>query len=275
MSSPNVAVYAGGPLGPGQIQKNLAAVRAAGWTTIILGLFHVGRDELPGQTDGDIIFNDLPTVMSGAYVAEPNWPAQVATLTQNPTTVEQLYASFGGGGPVEDYTTIARIYHANHNSFQGTNLETNLIVFRKMFPTITGIDLDCEDAYDPPSFNVFCGLLIGLGFDLTFCPYTSTDFWVQALAVIEQHSAGSVKWWNLQCYDGGAGNDPADWASAISAALPKFPTAGFIARATGPTTLQRRSLAFSLVLAMTRLSAAGSSGTSTASSTVISPCPNM
>jgi hypothetical protein len=228
MNASRVAVYAGGPLGPGEIQKNLPAVRSAGWTTVILGLFHVGRNEIPGQTDGDIIFNDLATVMSGTYVADPEWPGEVATLTEAPSTIGQIYASFGGGPPVEDYTTLARIYRENGNSFQGTNLEKNIVVFRKTFPAITGIDLDVEDTYDLQSLVAFCELLISQGLDITFCPYTDTYFWVKALSVVEEHSPGSVKCWNLQCYDGGYGNDPADWASAISSALPSFPTTGFI-----------------------------------------------
>lgn len=35
-------------------------------------------------------------------------------------------------------------------------------------------------------------------------------------------------WWNLQAYDGGAGNEPGQWAAAIATAIPGFATAGYI-----------------------------------------------
>ena len=42
MSDLNIAVYAGAALGESQIVTNLAATKQAGWTTVILGLFHIG-----------------------------------------------------------------------------------------------------------------------------------------------------------------------------------------------------------------------------------------
>jgi hypothetical protein len=37
-----------------------------------------------------------------------------------------------------------------------------------------------------------------------------------------------VKWWNLQCYDGGAENSPQVWANAIAKAAPSYQTDGCI-----------------------------------------------
>lgn len=228
MNTPNIALYAGGPLGPGAIVQNLPATQQAGWTTIILGLFHIGRPEISGQNYGDIIFNGTPTVMSGAYVADPFWPDNVAQLKQDGSSVTKIYASVGGGGPVEDYQTLQNIYQANGNSFSGTPLEQNFQLLRQTFPAIDGIDMDCEDNYDQASFVAFCEMLIGMGFDITFCPYTNQQFWTASLGQLQESNPGVVKWWNLQCYDGGNGNDPQNWAAAITASIPPFPTDGFI-----------------------------------------------
>jgi hypothetical protein len=35
-------------------------VQRAGWTEIILGLFHIGNPANDGQYWGDLIFNDMP-----------------------------------------------------------------------------------------------------------------------------------------------------------------------------------------------------------------------
>jgi hypothetical protein len=231
MNAPNIAVYAGGPLGPSEISQNLAATQQAGWTTIILGLFHIGRPDIKGQNYGDIIFNDSMTISQGKYVMDSSWPGNVATLKQaGHSSVTKIYASIGGGVGVQDFQTIQKIYQNNGNSFSGTMLETNLQLFCKTFPAIDGIDMDCEDNYDQASFVAFCELLIGLGFDITFCPYASWEmsFWTGSLAQIDKQHPGAVKWWNLQCYDGGSGNDPKDWAAAITQAIPGFSTNQFI-----------------------------------------------
>jgi hypothetical protein len=230
MNAPNIALYAGGPLGPGEITQNLAATQQAGWTTIILGLFHIGRPQIQGQSYGDLIFNDSLTISQGKYLAASTWPGQIAQLKQGGSAVTKIYASVGGGKGIEDYQSIQAIYQSNGNSFSGTMLETNLQVLKNTFPAIEGIDMDCEDNYDQASFVAFCEMVIGLGFDVTFCPYASSEmtFWMASLAQIEKGNPGAVKWWNLQCYDGGQGNDPKDWGAAITAALPSFSTDRYI-----------------------------------------------
>ena len=232
MSDLNIAVYAGAALGESQIVTNLAATKQAGWTTVILGLFHIGYP--PRWPEAKIFFNDTGVVDGGRYLADPGWPDNIAQLKQN-SPITQIYASFGGGDPVQDFTTIHTIYKKNNNSFRGTSLQKNFKVFRKTFPAIDGIDMDCEDYYDTEdgrfnSFAAFCEMMIKMGFDITFCPYErqQQDFWVAMMKRILVSYPNRVKWWNLQCYDGGEGNNPEDWANAIKKAIPRFPTDRFI-----------------------------------------------
>ena len=93
MSKPNIAVYAGNSLGGSGIVTNLPATKQAGWTTIILGLFHIGYP--PGQLEAEIFFNDVPVVADGKYLGDPSWPNNIAQLKQN-SSITQIYASFGG-----------------------------------------------------------------------------------------------------------------------------------------------------------------------------------
>jgi hypothetical protein len=120
------------------------------------------------------------------------------------------------------------VYNDNNNSFSGTQLEKNCEVFRATFPAIDGIDMDCEETYDLPSFVDFSKMLIGMGFHITFCPYKKMNFWTTALVQIEKAYPHAVKWWNLQCYDGGAENSPQVWANAIAKAAPSYQTEGCI-----------------------------------------------
>jgi hypothetical protein len=222
-NSLNVAAYGEGIMYPPNLAPNLAAIQTAGWTSVILGLFHI-------DSSGDISFNDTQVVTGGIYVGDPTWPSQVEQLLLGQgSTIITLLASVGGGG-VKDFSNIQTIYENNNKSFAGTSLQKNFQAFFSEFPVIPLIDMDVEDNYDRNSFVAFCQMLIQIGFAITFCPYATweTDFWTGSLAILNQSNPGAVKWWNLQCYDGGQGNDPQVWANAISQAIPGFGTTGFI-----------------------------------------------
>jgi hypothetical protein len=224
MNAPkNFVLYGLNRLGPWNIANEMGYMRADGFTTIVIGMFHIGNPAVKSSTQlGDIIFNgDEPIVIrDGKFNNDPvrpndpnvrDWPGQIAQLKASPTTVQKVYATFGGGEGVFDFSTIRDIY-SKHGTFEGTQLKTNLEVFRQTFPAFDGIDMDCEDTYDIPSFVAFCDLLIKMGYDITFCPYWDQGFWNEALAEIERMHPNAVKWWNLQCYDGGSRNNPQEWA---------------------------------------------------------------
>jgi hypothetical protein len=232
MSNLNFAVYAEGCMYPETasiqpVSATISQLQESGFTTAILGLFHIGRDYdiKPKQIMGDIYFNNTLVISEGSYVGDSSWPNLINNMIGGSLT--QVCASIGGGG-VMDFETIQVIYEGNHNSFDGTNLMTNFQTLRDTFPAISIIDMDCEEAYDQDSFVAFCQMLIGMGFGITFCPYTEDSFWTGSLSALNTSNPGAVKWWNLQCYDGGTGNNPADWANYITQAIPGFPTNSYI-----------------------------------------------
>ncbi|HZS27601.1 MAG TPA: hypothetical protein VFB76_10250 [Candidatus Angelobacter sp.] len=226
MKTLNVAAY-----GQGIMYKDLAkyrqAIRTAGWDSIILGMLHPHPEDDKKRTQS-IYFGNIPILQNGTYIGDSKWPSQLKDLLKGEgTSLYHLLAGIGGGG-VGDFANIMQIYQNNNNSFDGTVLQTNFQTFHAKFPMITMLDMDVEDAYDIPSFVAFCQMLIQIGFGITFCPYTCMDFWTGSLKQLNQSNPGAVKWWNLQCYDGGTGNDPQQWADAISKAIPGFNTTGFI-----------------------------------------------
>ncbi|MEN8132313.1 MAG: hypothetical protein ABFS45_19470 [Pseudomonadota bacterium] len=233
MSKLNYAVYAEGCMYPATapahqpVSTTISQLQQSGFTTAILSLFHIGRNYSisPPQIMGDIYFNDTLIISNGSYVGDSSWPGLINGMIKG--TVAQVCASIGGGG-VMDFQTIQKIYASHGNSFAGTNLEQNFKVLQKEFPSISIIDMDCEEAYDQDSFVAFCQMLIDIGFGITFCPYTYPSFWTGSLAALNNSNHGAVKWWNMQCYDGGTGNDPAKWAEAITQTIPEFSTDGFI-----------------------------------------------
>ena len=232
MTKLNVAVYAEGCMYPSSadqaVSTTISQLQQSGFKSVILSLFHIGRDYdiSPTQNMGDLYYNGKLIISEGSYVGDPTWPKLINTIIGG--SVEQLCASIGGGIGVLDFQTIQRIYQGNGGSFNGTNLEKNCAVLKAIFPGISIIDMDCEDTYDQPSFVAFCEMLIGLGFGITFCPYCPVGLWIDALAVLNTTHQGAVKWWNLQCYDGGQSNDPSTWADLIKQKIPAFSTDGFI-----------------------------------------------
>ncbi len=203
------------------LNQSISDLLSSGFTTLILSLFHIGS----GENEGDIYYNSTLIISKGQYVGDAKWTEQLSRALGG--TIKEVCASIGGGGVV-DYETIRTIYNENRQSFAGTMLWKNMQVFNRIFPFITIIDMDCEETYDEASFVAFCQMLVDIGFGITFCPYTEQLFWSNSLAALQASHPGAVKWWNLQCYAGGEGNEPKIWAEAIQKKIPKFNTNGFI-----------------------------------------------
>ncbi len=214
-----IGAYVEGIIYPNPPANLYNEIKAAGWTNIILSMYHV-------DITGNISFNNHRIVEGGNYIGRPEWPTLIADMKAG-SKITSISASVGGWG-VTDFAHIKAIYNANNKSFAGTAMQENFRCLRRNFRAIDTIDLDCEETYDQPSFVAFCQMLIDIGYDISFCPYTFPSFWVNALYDLETYKPGAVKSWNAQCYIGGAPNVPRLWVNAIASAMPKFNTEGFI-----------------------------------------------
>ena len=209
-----LAVYVQGDIYPGGGNDPAAVVTAitgSKLTTPILALCHVNcspatcpNGKSPANSkDGDITFNDTLIVSGGQYVGDPSWPATVKSLRAG--NVTEIYASFGGYG-VPDYSRI-RTLMKKYGTGPGSPLYENFACLKSTLQ-IDGIDFDDEDSYDQNTVVQFAQMLIGLGYKITFCPYTSQSFWAGCIQAL---GASNVAWLNLQCYAGGKSNDPGGW----------------------------------------------------------------
>ncbi len=246
MSDLNTIVYAGNGLGPAHIASNTNDVYDSGFKTVLLGLFHIGRgpgakDPIPGLKTGDIIFNNpydssdpgVIIVSDGEYVGPSAWPGQLQQLfaaKSGKGMVELMGCSIGGAGSsqppygVEDYQTIWGNFITNGSIDTGTVLYRNFIVLKNVLPFIRFVDFDCEEfesGYYPDyswkqTLTAFGSMLKEIGFSLTFCPYGDVSDWMHVLKSLYVPREPTVLWMNLQCYDGGGYNDPADWIAAVN-----------------------------------------------------------
>lgn len=201
-------IYPGGGNDPAAVVK---AVTTSRLTTPILALCHVNcsaatcpnSSSPPGSHDADLTFNDTLIVRDGTYVGDPSWPATVRSLRAG--NVSEIFASFGGYG-VPDFSRIGTLIR-KYGTGPTSPLFRNFACLKQTLG-IDGIDLDDEDTYDVTTVVEFSKMLLSLGFEVTFCPYTEQEFWTACVAAL----GGRVAWINLQCYAGGKDNDPSDWA---------------------------------------------------------------
>lgn len=195
-------------------------LRHSGFTTIVGWPIRV-------DPAGDLAFDDLPLVRDGRWVGDPAWPGRLADLKDG-GSVTRLSFSVGSGEST-DFTHIHALM-AEHGTGPTSPLHRNFAALRQAVPAIDAIDLDNEDHLDVATVVSFGQLLVGLGWDLTFCPYKGREVWLDALAALWTWKPGSVTGIHLQCYSGGLGNDPGDWKAAIGRrSLPGLDLAGFIA----------------------------------------------
>jgi len=219
MSDIITEIYGGGPFYSGG-SSVIDDLKSSGFTTVVAWSVHV-------NTNGDLIYNDPTIVSNGSYVGSSDWPGQLASLKQAPTSVNRLLFSVGAGG-VQDFTHIQQLIQQ-----QGTGpnsiLYKNFQALKNAIPTIDGIDFDDEDLYDQDTIVQFAQMLHTLGYQVTFCPYTAMNFWVDCLYALNSQTPDLVTGFNLQCYAGGTGNNPQTWINAIAAKMGSgFDAAGFV-----------------------------------------------
>ncbi|MFY0573827.1 PKD domain-containing protein [Cystobacter fuscus] len=203
-------VYGGGPFYSGGTAV-MDDLRGSGFTTVMLWSFHI-------EDNGDLVYNDIPVVKNGAYIGDPAWPTRLATLKTAPTSVKRIEVSSGAWG-VPDFERMARLVNGTAAGCGSTlvcGTGSNSILYRNFqaLKAATGADavnFDDESAYDLASTTQFGQMLIGLGYKITFAPYTNQSFWRS----LKDNLGSAVDNIYLQVYDGGAGNNPASWNTAM------------------------------------------------------------
>jgi fructan beta-fructosidase len=179
---------------------SMAFDKASGFTTLITFAMHV-------NADGTLVIGGVACT-NGIYVGPTNWGSFVTTLKTPPTTVSRYEVCVGGYGDTS-YANIESLVAA-----QGTGptsiLYKNFQALKNAVPGIDAINDDDEQTYDLNSSTSFANMLGGLGYKFTMVPYQNQSFWVNL-----KNSVTNCDYIYLQCYEGGAGNDPGQWDTAF------------------------------------------------------------
>lgn len=214
MSTPKTTIYAGGPLYPPDNEQAINTIRDSGFTTVVAFALHLNKN-------GDLYFNRKKLVDGTDYVGPDNWNDQLAKLKDG--SVDNLFFCIGGWNS-GDFDQIKHWLSSDKSA-----LREKFAVLMKNIPVIDGIDLDDEGTYDKSTTVNFSKLLHGLGYDVTFCPYTRRHFWIECLKELNSETPNLVTGFNLQCYAGGSYNTPGPWIQAIKQEMGSdFDAKGFV-----------------------------------------------
>ena len=180
---------------------SMAFDKTSGFTTMIMFGIHV-------NSDGTLTAGGATIVTNGIYVGASNWGSLVSTLKTPPTTVNR-YEVLIGGWEDTSYNNIEGLVNSQ-GSGPGSILYKNFAALKNAVPGIDAINDDDELTYDLSSSTSFANMLWALGYKFTLVPYTYQSFWVQL-----KHNITNCDYVYLQCYEGGAGNDPGNWNAAF------------------------------------------------------------
>jgi hypothetical protein len=182
----------------------IAQLTGGGYTFVLLWSIHV-------HANGDLYYNDTLIVSGGVVTLPDQMASNVKALVAG--GIKEILLSIGAWGTASDFTNL----QTSWNSGGRANLQALL----RALP-ITAVDFDYEGDYGTQDQATLVDLtqkIAALGVGITYCPYAMTEFWIDTLrAVYQQCGRQPVLWMNLQCYAGGAGNDPTDWVEAVAAA---------------------------------------------------------
>ena len=136
---------------------------------------------------------------------QPNYVSDIKKLKQAPTTISRIEICIGGWGN-ESFSRIKELIN-RHGVGSGTILYKNFKALKNAIPEIDAVNNDDEHCYDVATAVKFHQMMYELGYKTTIAPYTNRSFWENLVSQLGDRCDRVL----IQCYDGGAGNNPSDW----------------------------------------------------------------
>ncbi|KAM7196886.1 hypothetical protein V8F20_006853 [Naviculisporaceae sp. PSN 640] len=191
------------------MKSNTTGLKTSGFNTLIMfgiGILDNGDIKYYSNTPGS---QDVVVASGGAYVGGAALAEKVRSFKTNDTGVNRLEISMN--------SQHVKNLMARPSTGSDTPLYRNFAALKEAW-TLDAVNNDDESLYDVASTVTFAKMLSKIGYKYTGAPYTNIRFWQSLLS---QLNAG-LKEPNLvmdrmylQCYDGGANNNPAGWASNL------------------------------------------------------------
>ena len=203
------SVYVGGHIRRAR-PSTITNLRNSGFNNVIL--FNVNVEEsgdlttdLGGEAGGVICSN-------GEYVfgaVQPYYVEDVKLLKTEPTGISRIEICIGGWGN-QSYRRIKSLI-ASQGTGKNSILYKNFKALKDAIPEIDAVNNDEEDIYDVSSAVKFHTMMYDLGYKTSLAPYTNKSYWESLATQLNNARPGACDLVMIQCYDGGAYNNPSDW----------------------------------------------------------------
>ncbi|MBO8446878.1 MAG: RICIN domain-containing protein [Bacteroidetes bacterium] len=197
-------VYVGGHIRrerPSTIEK----LKKSGFSYVILFNINV-------ESDGTLTCDGETVCKDGVYVfgnTQPEYVSDITSLKQWPTNIRRIDICIGGWGN-ESYSRIQSLVNSQGTG-SGSILYRNFKALKEALPVIDGVNNDDEHCYDVASAASFHIMMSDLGYKTSLAPYMNRSYWENLATRINSERPGACDRVMVQCYDGGAGNNPCDW----------------------------------------------------------------
>ena len=197
-------VYVGGHIRrerPSTIEK----LKKSGFSYVILFNINV-------ESDGTLTCDGETVCKDGVYVfgnTQPEYVSDITSLKQWPTNIRRIDICIGGWGN-ESYSRIQSLVNSQGTG-SGSILYRNFKALKEAIPVIDGVNNDDEHCYDVASAASFHIMMSDLGYKTSLAPYMNKSYWENLATMINNARPGACDRVMVQCYDGGAGNNPCDW----------------------------------------------------------------
>lgn len=197
-------VYVGGHIRR-ERPNTIKTLRESGFTYVILFNVDVQADGTL-KTDGETICENGKYVF---YKTQPHYVDDVRLLKTQPTSINRIEICIGGWEN-GSYGNIRNLINANGT---GTNtmLYKNFKALLEAVPGIDAVNNDQEQDYDVSSAVKFHTMMYDLGLKTTIAPYMNKSYWQDFVNQLNAARPGAIDRVMIQCYDGGAGNNPSNW----------------------------------------------------------------
>ena len=206
-ASAQSAIYVGG-----HIRRNrpstIATLRNSGFTNVILFNVSVEADGTL-KTDGETICQNGKYVFGTLQTNEANYVTDIQNLKLPPTGVNRIEICVGGWGN-SSFSNIKSLI-ATYGTGKTTLLYRNFKALVDTLKVVDAVNNDDEQCYDLPTAVKFHTMMYDLGLHSTLSPYTNMSFWKNLVTQLNAARPGACDLITLQCYAGGAGNNPSDW----------------------------------------------------------------
>jgi hypothetical protein len=196
------------------MKSNTTALTTSGFNTLIIfgiGVLDNGNIEYFSNTPGS---SDALVASNGTYVGGDALAAKVRSLktpASGTSSVTRLEISMNSQH-IRDLVSST-----STSKLDNSTLAHNFAALKTAW-ALDAVNNDDESIYDASSTVTFARMLGRLGYRYTIAPYTFPSFWAgvtkQLNQGIDSDSAAGPNLMDrvyLQCYDGGASNDPAEW----------------------------------------------------------------